>query len=48
MKVLANSQLLEIILDMGILVGGIAYIVSETIISAHEATKAATKIALKR
>ena len=48
MNFLSNSQLIEVIIGIIILVCGIAYIVSETIISSLEATKAATKISLNR
>ncbi len=48
MNVLSNSQLIELIIGIIILVCGIAYIVSETIISTLEATKAATIIFLNR
>ncbi len=48
MNVLSNSQLIELIIGIIILVCGIAYIVSETIISSLEATKAATNISLNR
>jgi len=48
MNVLSNSQLIELIIGIVILVCGIAYIVSETIISSLEATKAAIKISLNR
>jgi hypothetical protein len=41
MNFLSNSQWIELIIGIIILVCGIAYIVSETIISTLEATKAA-------
>ncbi len=46
MDVLSNSQSIELIIGIIILVCGIVYIVSETIISTLEATKAAIKISL--
>ncbi len=48
MNFLSNSQLIELIIGIVILVCGIAYIVSETIISSLEATKAATNISVNR
>ncbi len=48
MNFLSNSQLIELIIGIIILVCGIAYIVSETIISSLEATKAATRFSLNR
>jgi hypothetical protein len=48
MNVLSNSQLIELIIGIAILVCGIAYIVSETIISTLEATKGAIRISLNR
>ncbi len=48
MNFLSNSQLIELIIGIVILVCGIAYIVSETIISSLEATKAATRFSSNR
>ncbi len=48
MNFLSNSQLIELIIGIIILVCGIAYIVSETIISSLEVTKAATRFSLNR
>jgi hypothetical protein len=48
MNFLSNSQLIELIIGIVILVCGIAYIVSETIITTHESTKAAINISLNR
>jgi hypothetical protein len=48
MNFLSNSQFIEVIIGIVILVCGIAYIISETIILTHGATKAATIISLNR
>ena len=48
MNFLSNSQLIELIIGIVILVCGIAYIVSETIISTIETTKAAINISVNR
>ena len=48
MNVLSNSQLIELLIGIVILVCGIAYIASETIISTHKVTKVAIKISLNR
>jgi len=48
MNFLSNSQFIEVIIGIVILACGIAYIISETIILTHGATKAATIISLNR
>jgi len=48
MNFLSNSQLIELIIGIVILVCGIAYIISEAIISTLESTKAVKNISLNR
>ncbi len=48
MNFLSNSQFIELIIGIVILVCGIAYIISEAIISTLEAMKSFTNISLNR